>query len=47
MIDRLSRNLVAIRLRQYVSGRVTNDHLDDAMYEIANDEGTVAVSEMA
>lgn len=47
MVDRPSRNLIALRLRQYVSGRVTNDDLDDAMWEIADDRGAVAVSEMA
>ncbi|MBK1884381.1 hypothetical protein JIN85_18330 [Luteolibacter pohnpeiensis] len=47
MVDRTSRDLLALRLRQYVSGRIINDDLDDTMWEMGDDPGAVAVSEMA
>jgi hypothetical protein len=42
MIDRPSRNKLAAAIRQYVSGRITNDNLDDVEVDW-RDSGAVAV----
>ncbi len=44
MIDRPSRDKLAEALRQYVSGRITNDTLDDIKVD-ERDNGAVAVKE--
>lgn len=46
MIHRESRNRLAEALRQYVSGRITNDDLDEVDVDW-RDRGAVAVKEMA
>ncbi len=46
MIHRPSRNILAEALRQYVSGRITNDELDDIAIDW-RDRGAIAVKEMA
>jgi len=46
MVDRLSRDKLAEALRQYVSGRITNDTLDDIKVD-KKDHGAVAVKEAA
>jgi hypothetical protein len=46
MIDRPSRDKLAEALRQYVSGRITNDTLDDIKVD-ERDNGAVAVKEAA
>jgi hypothetical protein len=46
VIDRASRDRLATALRQYVSGRVTNDDLDDIEVD-ERDRGAVAVKERA
>jgi hypothetical protein len=46
MIDRPSRDRLATALRQYVSGRITNDDLDDIEVDW-RDRGAVAVKERA
>ncbi|MFA7005899.1 MAG: hypothetical protein WC429_17780 [Verrucomicrobiia bacterium] len=46
MIDRPSRDKLATALRQYVSGRTTNDDLDDIDVDW-RDRGAVAVKERA
>jgi hypothetical protein len=46
MIDRPSRDRLATALRQYVSGRLTNDDLDDITV-VWRDRGAVAVKERA
>jgi hypothetical protein len=46
MIDRKSRNILAETLRQYVSGRITNDDLADCNIKF-KDRGVRAISEMA
>jgi hypothetical protein len=46
MIDRASRDKLATALRQYVSGRITNDELDDIEVDW-RDRGAVAVKERA
>jgi hypothetical protein len=46
MIDRPSRDRLATTLRQYVSGRITNDDLDDIEVDW-RDRGAVAVKERA
>ena len=46
MIDRPSRNKLATAIRQYVSGRITNDNLDDIEVDW-RDSGAVAVKERA
>ena len=44
MVDRSSRDKLAEALRQYVSGRITNDTLDDIKVD-KKDHGAVAVKE--
>ena len=46
MIDRTSRDKLAEALRQYVSGRITNDTLDDIEVD-KRDHGAVAVKQTA
>lgn len=46
MIHRDSRNRLAEALRHYVSGRITNDELDDVEVDW-RDRGAVAVKQMA
>lgn len=46
MVDRDSRNRLAQALRHYVSGRMTNDELDDVIVNW-EDRGAVAVKEMS
>jgi len=46
MVHRPSRDRLAERLRQYVSGRVTNDDLDEVEVDW-RDRGAVAVKQMA
>ena len=46
MIDRPSRNKLATAIRQYVSGRITNDNLDDIEIDW-RDSGALAVKERA
>ena len=46
MIHRESRDRLAEALRQYVSGRITNDELDDVEIDW-RDRGAIAVKEMA
>lgn len=46
VIHRSSRNALALALRRYVSGRITNDDLDDVDVDW-RDRGAVAVKEMA
>ena len=46
MIDRVSRDKLATALRQYVSGRITNDDLDGIVVDW-RDSGAVAVKERA
>lgn len=46
MICRASRDRLALALRQYVSGRLSNDDLDDIEVDW-RDRGAVAVKEMA
>lgn len=46
MVDRASRDRLATALRQYVSGRVTNEELDDVDVDW-RDSGAVAVKERA
>ncbi|WP_373034219.1 hypothetical protein [Sulfurovum sp.] len=46
MIDRSSRDKLAEALRQYVSGRITNDVLDDIVID-KRDNGAVAVKSAA
>jgi hypothetical protein len=44
MVHRASRNKLAEALRQYVSGRITNDDLDDIQVDW-RDNGAVAIKE--
>lgn len=46
MIHRASRDALALALRKYVSGHITNDDLDDVDVDW-RDRGAVAVKEMA
>ena len=46
MIDRASRDKLATALRQYVSGRISNDELDEVDVDW-RDRGAVAVKERA
>ena len=46
MIHRPSRDALALALRRYVSGRITNDDLDELVVDW-RDRGAVAVKEMA
>lgn len=46
MIDRRSRNRLAVALRHYVAGLITNDELDDIDVDW-RDRGAVAVKDMS
>jgi len=46
MIHRQSRDALALAIRRYVSGRITNDDLDDIAVDW-RDRGAAAVKEMA
>ncbi|WP_292657881.1 hypothetical protein [Nitratifractor sp.] len=46
MIDRISRDKLAETLRQYVSGRVTNDALDNLEIN-TKDDGVIAIKDAA